>query len=117
MGEAAAKNQNQKVKPLDQILEGLSNVNQAIQNLNSRISVLEEKQKTPGIIPPPDPQKPGLDPAMLSAILPLLTQGGSSTSSLDEFFKGLGERVFYNMVDKSLPTRREIRDGLNPDQK
>jgi hypothetical protein len=50
----------------------------------------------------------------IMAMLPLLQNlgGGEKENTMDSFFNDLGKRMFFNMVDKTLPTRREIREGF-----
>jgi len=50
----------------------------------------------------------------IMSMLPLLqSMGGEKENSMDSFFTDLGKRAFFNVFDKALPSRKEIRGSLN----
>jgi len=86
-----------------------------LSNINNRLVLLEQKpQPGPGSSGPaagwidqPESQQPGkMDLSQLAGLLPLLPK---EETAMDHVYKDLGEKVFMRLVEKMLPTRREIR--------
>lgn len=52
----------------------------------------------------------------IMAMLPLIQSlgGNKEESTMDSFFNDLGKRAFFNVFDKALPSRKEIRGALVP---
>ena len=84
---------------------------QALEQQNAMILDILNKMSQ---APPQQPAQQKMDPAALAQILPLLggLGGGSSESTMDGFFNELGKRAFYNVFDKTMPSRKEIRSSL-----
>lgn len=88
--------------------------------LEDRLAVLEKNQsqildalKQIATVKQPEPQiQPQKTSMDLTQLLPLLLKNDSNP--MDMFFKDLGERVFTNMVDKIIPSRKEMRKEVNP---
>ena len=78
---------------------------------NSQIlEMLKQITSTPQLNSQQNPQpQQKMDPAMIAQLLPLLSGGGSSDNSMDSFFNELGKRAFYNVFDKVMPSRKEVR--------
>jgi len=95
--------QEVKEEPKEQLTkEDLKPIVEAILNLNNQIEVLKQQPKPIQQEQPQQQQK--MD---LSALLPLLAQQGDNP--MDRFYRDVGERVFLRIVDKMLPSRKEIR--------
>lgn len=87
-------------------------------NINNRITAIEQKQNQPIELPIIKPQEQPLTTQQqnklsdLLQFLPLLQGERTEVNTMDQFFKELGERAFYNVFDKILPSRKDLKEGL-----
>lgn len=52
----------------------------------------------------------GMDLSQIAQLAPLIQQfTGGESNPMDVFFKNLGERTFYQVMDRFIPSRKEIR--------
>ena len=78
----------------------------ALESLNARLAAIEAKLATPQ---PVEASKPNLDPAQLAQMMSMFGGGEQQTNSMDDLFKELGKRAFYNVFDKLMPSKSEVR--------
>lgn len=105
-------------KPIEEIKEENANITKkdlevfsntislAFKNIDERLKQIETAPQKSFIAPTETQQNKPLDINALAALAPLLSSGDNT---IDKFYKDLGERTFFRLLDKILPTRKELR--------